>query len=386
VPGEFQVGSVVLALVKGRPGRIATQAAVLIAVIGASVIYSSVEKTVNLSVDGKTSQVHVFTKTVGGLLSHEGIHTGPRDLVSPSLATGLGRGDTVVVRYARPLTVTVNGQKRVYWTTQDSVDKAMTQLGLRADGAMMSVSRSEQIDRGGLAFWMSTPKHVTLVDGGRKEQLTTAAPTVSALLTAQDLEVSPLDKLSAVPSQALTEGMTIKLTRVTQKQQTKTEKVPFAITRTKTAKLSLGTVKVTRKGVEGSARAVYALTLTDGKVTRKALVTQTVLTKPVTQVEQVGTKKKSAPKAASSGSVSGKKAGGSLNWGALAQCESGGNPRASNGVDFGLYQFSLGTWHSVGGSGNPINASSSEQTSRAQILYGRTGASSWPTCGPKLFT
>jgi hypothetical protein len=35
-----------------------------------------------------------------------------------------------------------------------------------------------------------------------------------------------------------------------------------------------------------------------------------------------------------------------LNWGALAQCESGGNPRAVNpsGRYFGLYQFSLPTW------------------------------------------
>ena len=112
-----------LALVKGRPGRIATQAAVLTAVIGASVVYSSVEKTVNLSVDGRTSQVHVFSKTVGALLRHEGIQTTARDLVAPGPGTSLGQGDTVVVRYARPLTVTVNGQKQVYWTTQTNVGR-----------------------------------------------------------------------------------------------------------------------------------------------------------------------------------------------------------------------------------------------------------------------
>jgi len=39
-------------------------------------------------------------------------------------------------------------------------------------------------------------------------------------------------------------------------------------------------------------------------------------------------------------------------WDRLAQCESGGNPRAvsSNGQYFGLYQFSLSTWASVGAS------------------------------------
>jgi uncharacterized protein YabE (DUF348 family) len=379
----------VLALVKGRPGRIATQAAVLTAVIGASVVYSSIEKTVNLSVDGKTSQVHSFSKSVGGLLRHEGIHTTARDLVAPGAATGLGQGDTVVVRYARPLTVTVNGEKRVYWTTQTNVDAAMTQLGLRPDGALMSVSRSEQIDRAGLVFWMSTPKQVTLVDGGRKEQLTTAAPTVSALLTQQHLAVSPLDKLSAVPDEAITAGMTIKLTRVTQKRQAKTQAIPFEITRKKNAKLSAGTVKVLTKGAKGAKRAVWSLTLTDGKVTKKALVTSTVLKQPVTQVEEVGTKvaASSSSSGSSSGSGGGTPSGGSLNWGALADCESGGNPKAVNAAGYyGLYQFSLATWHAQGGSGNPIDASSGEQTKRAQILYGKTGASSWPSCGPKLFS
>ena len=46
-----------------------------------------------------------------------------------------------------------------------------------------------------------------------------------------------------------------------------------------------------------------------------------------------------------------------LNWGALANCESGGNPRAVNPAGYyGLYQFDLGTWASVGGSGDPAAA------------------------------
>lgn len=76
-----------------------------------------------------------------------------------------------------------------------------------------------------------------------------------------------------------------------------------------------------------------------------------------------------------------------LNWGALANCESGGNPRAVNPAGYyGLYQFSLSTWISVGGSGNPIDATPDEQTYRAQVLYERSGAGQWPVCGPLLFS
>jgi hypothetical protein len=75
-----------------------------------------------------------------------------------------------------------------------------------------------------------------------------------------------------------------------------------------------------------------------------------------------------------------------LNWAALAQCESGGNPRAVNPAGYyGLYQFSPATWRSVGGRGLPSRASAGEQSRRAQTLYRRSGAGPWPNCGRHLF-
>ena len=72
-------------------------------------------------------------------------------------------------------------------------------------------------------------------------------------------------------------------------------------------------------------------------------------------------------------------------WRKVAQCESGGNPRAVNGAGYyGLFQFDLQTWRSVGGSGNPANASASEQYSRAKALYAQRGAAPWPVCGRYL--
>ena len=76
----------------------------------------------------------------------------------------------------------------------------------------------------------------------------------------------------------------------------------------------------------------------------------------------------------------------SLNWAALAMCETGGNPTivSRNGLYYGLYQFSVGTWQAMGGSGLPSQASAAEQTARAELLYARSGAGQWPVCGAKL--
>jgi hypothetical protein len=68
---------------------------------------------------------------------------------------------------------------------------------------------------------------------------------------------------------------------------------------------------------------------------------------------------------------------------AIAQCESGGDPTAigGGGLYRGKYQFSVGTWQSVGGSGDPAAAPEAEQDRRAGMLLARDGAGQWPVCG-----
>jgi hypothetical protein len=68
---------------------------------------------------------------------------------------------------------------------------------------------------------------------------------------------------------------------------------------------------------------------------------------------------------------------------AIAACESGGDPTVvdASGTYYGKYQFDTSTWASVGGSGNPAEASEAEQDYRASLLYARAGSSPWPVCG-----
>ncbi|MEO3875239.1 ubiquitin-like domain-containing protein [Nonomuraea sp. B12E4] len=79
-----------------------------------------------------------------------------------------------------------------------------------------------------------------------------------------------------------------------------------------------------------------------------------------------------------------------LNWRALAECESHGDPQAYNpdGPYYGMYQFSLPMWEVVGGMGLPSAWPEGEQTYRAQLLYqtveGRWQGQ-WPNCGHHLF-
>jgi hypothetical protein len=71
------------------------------------------------------------------------------------------------------------------------------------------------------------------------------------------------------------------------------------------------------------------------------------------------------------------------NLAAIANCESGANPRAigGGGLYRGAFQMTYAAWASVGGSGDPAAATMQEQVQRAAALYARAGSSQWPVCG-----
>jgi peptidoglycan hydrolase-like protein with peptidoglycan-binding domain len=67
----------------------------------------------------------------------------------------------------------------------------------------------------------------------------------------------------------------------------------------------------------------------------------------------------------------------------IAECESGGNPRAISpgGTYRGKYQFSRSTWRNLGGTGDPAAAPEWLQDRLALKLYRQAGTSPWPNCG-----
>ncbi|GAA4872779.1 transglycosylase family protein [Actinomycetospora straminea] len=71
-------------------------------------------------------------------------------------------------------------------------------------------------------------------------------------------------------------------------------------------------------------------------------------------------------------------------WDALAQCESGGDWGINTGNGFGGgLQFTDSTWRAFGGSGQPEDASRSEQIRVAERVKAEQGMNAWPTCSRK---
>lgn len=241
---------------------------------------------------------------------------------------------------------------------------------------------------------------------------TEAAPAEAAVETAS-VDEAPAEEAStpdvvADPRLDDTE-LAIVVNRVAVTEETVTTPLPFETVVEEDPDRFEDLAPVTTvEGVEGQQNTVYSVTTVDGVEESRTVVSDEVAVAPVTKVVAKGTKerpvvKKEAPApaaapAASAPAASAPAATESAQsaaptvaaagdvWSKLAQCESGGNPSivSKNGLYHGLYQFSVGTWQSLGGTGLPSQASAAEQTRLAQALQARSGWGQWPHCSSKL--
>jgi uncharacterized protein YabE (DUF348 family) len=339
--------------------------------------YAASARTVAITVDGQRTTVHTHGSTVGDALKAAHLSVGSHDLLAPAATTQLTSRTTVVVRRGRELELTVDGHLRKVWVTATSVDEALGQIGVRTAGALLSADRSRAIPLKGFSLDIRTRKSVQLLDAGKVRRFSTNALTVQAALHDAKVSLRHSDTLSVLRRAAVTNGMVIRITRIRGAQIGEDFVIPFAIERRADSSMYTGETRIIREGRVGAMHRVYNVRYVNGHIARKILAKPSVRTaEPITEIIAYGTKRRPYSVAGADG----------LNWGALANCESGGNPRAvsSGGTYRGLYQFSMSTWHGVGGSGDPIDASSDEQTYRAKLLYKERGRSPWPNCGKYL--
>ncbi len=364
----------------------------VLAVAGAAVVLTGgavgaaqLDKSVTLSVDGKTSSAHVFGSTVGDLLDSEGITTKPGDVVVPAADTPLTDGESVTVRYSRLLNLTIDGKQRQIRTTENTVDGALLALGVRSDGARISVSRSQTIGRQGLSLTIVTPKAVTVTADGHTTKKTVAAATVGEALKQLGVNLGKADRVTPSATSLLTPGAKVRVQRVQQKSATVTEAIAHGTTKKKSSDLYTDQTKVSRAGSDGTRVVTVQRTIIDGKVVATKRLSSKVTKAPVDRILLVGTK--SRPAASTGGGGSTSRSGGSINlaraamWDSIAQCESSGNWHINTGNGYyGGLQFLTSTWLAYGGgdfASRADLASREQQITVANRVYADNGTSQW---------
>ena len=385
--------------ITARPVRSVVQLGVVAAVAAGAFSVAHLDKAVALSVDGHTSEVHVMGSTVADLLSKQGITVGAHDTVVPAADQPLDDGETVVVRYGRELTVTLDGSTRTYWTTATSVEAAMRELDLRtAPDARMSVSRDLPLGRQGLAMTIETPHDVTFSADGRTLTTSTTARTVGDLLTQQEVVLKGQDYVQPAASTPLTDGLKVAVHRIGTLTMTTTEAVGFGTVRRTDPSMTVGTTRTETAGKAGTRVVRWNEVWLDGKIFSRTRTGDSVTAAPVDQVVVVGSKPKpvvvaaapapAAPAPAASPSPSaGTTSGAGLNlanaamWDRIAMCESTGNWHINTGNGYyGGLQFAASSWLAWGGGDFAPRAdlaSREQQITVANRYYAVAGLAPW---------
>lgn len=244
-------------------------------------------------------------------------------------------------------------------------------LGSVESAAASNTSASRTTIRDAVVSTRITAHQVTFKADGTAHRISTNARTVGEAMKEAQLTLGPLDLVSTPLAATVKKNLEVKVTRVKVTHTVKKIRISAPVKKIMNAKMLVGKTVVKAKGAPGFKEVDAVTTYADGKVSSVDIKRSTILTAPVTKVLVVGTRPRTVDE---------------LNWRAVANCESHGNPRSSNSKYgyYGMYQFTLTAWKTAGGTGNLMDASAAEQTMRAKRLYKIRGRGAWPVCG-RLF-
>ncbi len=228
--------------------RLLPQALVVAFLAGGTTAFVAKDKAIELNVDGKQRTLHTFADDVGELLVEEGVRVGAHDVIAPAPGTALASGDEVAVRYGRPVRLTLDGRRHQVWTTAHTVEGALHELGVRAEGAYLSASRSQRIGRAGLALDVRTERAVTVMADGRTRTVRTNAATVREAVEEAGITLRGQDTTSVPPDSFPRDGQTVTVLRVTGTHEVHEEHIPFLVRADRGPSLFTGTEVVSQPG------------------------------------------------------------------------------------------------------------------------------------------
>lgn len=351
------------------------------AIVGSATAAVAAQKDITVDVNGEAKTISTFSGDVDKALQAAGVEVTDADLVYPAPGQKLANGDTLTVRTAKPVAVVVDGVAQELTSTAATVGDLLDEAGMAANAAT-DIDRDEPVTEG-LNVDVTTPKIVSINDGGAVTYTSAAAKTVGDLLTERGITFDSNDRLNVPLDAQVTPNMQINLDRVEIVKDREIVDVKAPAKYIDDPEMEEGTEEVREEGVLGEKQVIRHTVLVNGQPedTFVASAHETREAKPAVIVR--GTKKAEGNTGAAAPAV----ANGSV-WDSIAQCESGGDwsINTGNGYHGGL-QFNPGTWAAYGGTAyapTADQATREQQIAIAEKTQAAQGWGAWPACTAKL--
>ncbi|HLR48014.1 MAG TPA: transglycosylase family protein [Corynebacterium sp.] len=368
---------------RSLPLRLATGGMLGTLAVG-GVVAVNAQKDVTVDLNGERIELATFSSDIEGALQAAGVEYADDDLIYPAPSESLASGDSITVRTAKPVAVTVDGEEKTMKSTALTVDDLLSTMdGVLPGAAVLAGDQEASAEdkiTDGMELEVVSPKIVSIKDGGKVTYTSIAAKTVGDVLKERGIKVGSDDRVSPGLNEKLTAGTKIVVDRVEIQEFDLTEDFDAEPKYVDDENLEKGEERVVEEGMPGERERTIKKVIVNGKEESKEVISENILTKPRPATIARGTKESAS---GATGASAPAVADGSV-WDELAQCEATGDwsINTGNGYSGGL-QFNAQTWQAYGGgeyAPEAYQATREQQIAVAEKVQAAQGWGAWPAC------
>lgn len=249
-------------------------------------------KDVTIVDSGSETKVSTLAKNVEELLEEKGITIYDNDSVTPPLSSEIEDNSVITIKRAKKVTLHADGKNYKLCTTTETVSKLLEELDITLEKRdLLSCELDAKIENG-MEISVIRAKNVTVkVDGKVHNKLTNMA-TVKDFLENVCISLKKYDEVTPALETPITEGLEIKVARVTVETPTVEEAIPFTVVKKQSSEHFKGETVTQQKGVNGLAKNTYRVVKRDGKLVSKTLTNSETIKKATDKIVLVGTREK----------------------------------------------------------------------------------------------
>ncbi len=282
----------------------------------AATIYAAAANSYSVKIVVDDSEINITTmrENAEDILTQANVSLNKGDVVDLSDFSS-GSKSTITVYRACIITVYDGSVEGVKYPAVGSVERTLSVNGIGLnDGDELSCNKEDVVYEG-MEVVISRAFPVTVVADGETYKLNMATGTVADALNKAVVTIDDDDIISASLDTALTANMQIKVQRVTYKERTVDEVLPYTTQKKDNASLYTDQTKTIQEGVNGRQNVTYKDKYVDGKL-KESVKVNSVVTKAATEcILEVGTKKRPTVSASGFNTVSNISAPSSLQIG-----------------------------------------------------------------------
>ena len=285
---------------------------------------------VEVRVDGRVVKTETGVSTVASVLTEQRVTLGENDRVIPAATASVSDGMTVRIVRAFPVNADVDGLPRTLYSTFHTADgflrDASKQLGVPT--GQLALRNPPKVVRAEDTLLVRTKKVGTLLVDGSAVNYNAPAYTVAELLDRYKVLLGPEDVVSLARANKtvgadaeLPDNESVEIVRVVAATDRVLEPYDLTDERRPDENLAVGETRV-EQAVTGTRWVTYSLELHDGREVGRTAISAVPVKPAHPHIEFFGTKYNPL-------------------WDKMAQCETGGNWKASGQQ----YQGGLGIWY-----------------------------------------